>query len=81
MGGIGSAIAIQSGSFTQKADGTYTGTIIAQPDRGFNVYVCHPLDPYVSLMLDYSIEMALSITKHASISSISLSPRTTVSLT
>ena len=39
MGGIGSAIALKRGSFTQKSDGTFTGTIIAQPDRGFNVYV------------------------------------------
>lgn len=39
IGGIGSAIAIQSGSFTKKADGTFTGTVIVQPDRGFNVYV------------------------------------------
>ncbi|KAJ3551765.1 hypothetical protein NM688_g4518 [Phlebia brevispora] len=37
MGGIGSAIAIKPGSFVQQADGTYTGTLVVQPDRGFNV--------------------------------------------
>lgn len=37
LGGIGSAIAIKRGSFAQQSDGTFTGTIIAQPDRGFNV--------------------------------------------
>ncbi|EIN10940.1 hypothetical protein PUNSTDRAFT_133002 [Punctularia strigosozonata HHB-11173 SS5] len=37
IGGIGSAIALKRGSFQRHANGTYTGTIIVQPDRGFNV--------------------------------------------
>ncbi|THH31649.1 hypothetical protein EUX98_g2550 [Antrodiella citrinella] len=37
IGGIGSAIAIKLGSFKQNSNGTYSGTIIAQPDRGFNI--------------------------------------------
>ncbi|KAJ3007246.1 hypothetical protein NUW54_g3620 [Trametes sanguinea] len=37
IGGIGSAIALKRGSFAKNADGTYKGTIIAQPDRGFNL--------------------------------------------
>ncbi|KAI0084970.1 esterase-like activity of phytase-domain-containing protein [Irpex rosettiformis] len=37
MGGIGSAIAIQPGSFVAQPNGSYTGTLIVQPDRGFNV--------------------------------------------
>ncbi|KDQ57002.1 hypothetical protein JAAARDRAFT_69973 [Jaapia argillacea MUCL 33604] len=37
MGGIGSAIALKSGTFTKTSGTTYTGTIIAQPDRGYNV--------------------------------------------
>ena len=37
IGGIGSALAIKRGSFARKSDGTYTGTFIAQPDRGFNM--------------------------------------------
>lgn len=39
LGGIGSAIALRPGSFTKTSNGTFTGTIIAQPDGGFNVYV------------------------------------------
>ncbi|EMD36215.1 hypothetical protein CERSUDRAFT_74243 [Gelatoporia subvermispora B] len=37
FGGVGSAIAIKPGSFAQTADGNFTGTLIVQPDRGFNV--------------------------------------------
>ncbi|KAI9063592.1 hypothetical protein FKP32DRAFT_1571777 [Trametes sanguinea] len=37
IGGIGSAIALKRGSFAKNADGTFKGTIIAQPDRGFNI--------------------------------------------
>ncbi|OSD08066.1 hypothetical protein PYCCODRAFT_1358178 [Trametes coccinea BRFM310] len=37
IGGIGSAIALKRGSFAKNADGTFQGTIIAQPDRGFNI--------------------------------------------
>ncbi|KAI1798159.1 esterase-like activity of phytase-domain-containing protein [Ganoderma leucocontextum] len=37
LGGIGSAIALKRGSFAKNSNGTFTGTIIAQPDRGFNV--------------------------------------------
>ncbi|KAI0683162.1 esterase-like activity of phytase-domain-containing protein [Cytidiella melzeri] len=37
MGGIGSAIAIKLGSFAAQVDGSFTGSLIVQPDRGFNV--------------------------------------------
>ncbi|CAL1710830.1 unnamed protein product [Somion occarium] len=37
LGGIGSAIALKKGTFQQNADGTFSGTFITQPDRGFNV--------------------------------------------
>ena len=39
LGGIGSAIAFKRGTWTKKADGTYTGTLVARPDRGYNVCV------------------------------------------
>lgn len=37
LGGIGSAIAIKRGSFVSNSNGTFAGTFITQPDRGFNV--------------------------------------------
>ncbi|KAI0777990.1 esterase-like activity of phytase-domain-containing protein [Irpex lacteus] len=37
LGGIGSGIAIKPDSFTAQSNGSYTGTLIVQPDRGFNV--------------------------------------------
>ncbi|KAJ7079242.1 esterase-like activity of phytase-domain-containing protein [Mycena belliarum] len=37
LGGIGSAIAVKFGSWTAQANGTFTGTLVVQPDRGFNV--------------------------------------------
>ncbi|KAL1943968.1 hypothetical protein VTO73DRAFT_3786 [Trametes versicolor] len=37
LGGIGSAIALKRGSFAQLSNGSFTGTIVAQPDRGFNI--------------------------------------------
>ncbi|CDO75851.1 hypothetical protein BN946_scf184833.g2 [Trametes cinnabarina] len=37
LGGFGSAIALKRDSFTKNADGTFKGTIVAQPDRGFNI--------------------------------------------
>jgi hypothetical protein len=37
IGGIGSAIALKPGSFNAKSDGTFTGTLVVQPDRGYNV--------------------------------------------
>ncbi|KAJ7169288.1 hypothetical protein C8R43DRAFT_1121169 [Mycena crocata] len=46
LGGIGSAIAFKYGSWKEQSDGTYTGdkhdhritgTLVVQPDRGFNV--------------------------------------------
>ncbi|THH01971.1 hypothetical protein EW026_g830 [Hermanssonia centrifuga] len=37
LGGIGSAIALKLGSFQQRKDGGFTGTLVVQPDRGFNV--------------------------------------------
>ncbi|KAI8970883.1 esterase-like activity of phytase-domain-containing protein [Trametes punicea] len=37
IGGIGSAIALKRRSFVQNSDGSFNGTMVAQPDRGFNV--------------------------------------------
>ncbi|KAJ7466582.1 esterase-like activity of phytase-domain-containing protein [Mycena galericulata] len=37
LGGIGSAIAIKFGTWVENANGTYTGTLVVQPDRGYNV--------------------------------------------
>ncbi|KAJ7669756.1 esterase-like activity of phytase-domain-containing protein [Mycena rosella] len=37
LGGIGSAIAIKYGSWQERANGSFTGTLVVQPDRGFNV--------------------------------------------
>lgn len=34
LGGIGSAAAIAPGTFKKNADGTYSGRLIAGPDRG-----------------------------------------------
>ncbi|KAF8604345.1 hypothetical protein BDV93DRAFT_492130 [Ceratobasidium sp. AG-I] len=37
LGGLGSAIALARGSFKAGPNGTFTGRLIAQPDRGYNV--------------------------------------------
>ncbi|KAG8956580.1 hypothetical protein FRC04_000058 [Tulasnella sp. 424] len=37
LGGIGSAIALKPGSFTKASNGTFKGTFVVQPDRGYNV--------------------------------------------
>ncbi|KAF8149113.1 esterase-like activity of phytase-domain-containing protein [Crassisporium funariophilum] len=37
LGGFGSAIALKRGSWRKGADGKFSGTITAHPDRGFNV--------------------------------------------
>ncbi|KAG6811377.1 hypothetical protein H0H92_007762 [Tricholoma furcatifolium] len=37
MGGFGSAIDMKPGTWTQVSDGTYTGTLVVTPDRGYNV--------------------------------------------
>lgn len=37
LGGIGSAAAFAPGTWKKHSDGTYTGTLFAQPDRGYNV--------------------------------------------
>lgn len=37
FGGVGSAIAIQRGTWTQNSNGSYSGSLIVQPDRGFNM--------------------------------------------
>ncbi|KAJ7257160.1 esterase-like activity of phytase-domain-containing protein [Mycena haematopus] len=37
LGGLGSAIAIKPGTWKELANGSYTGTLVAQPDRGYNV--------------------------------------------
>ncbi|KAG6806013.1 hypothetical protein H0H93_003669 [Arthromyces matolae] len=38
MGGFGSAIDIKPGTWTQSSSGTFTGTLLVTPDRGYNVY-------------------------------------------
>jgi len=52
MGGIGSAIALKRGTWKRSHDGTYTGTLLVQPDRGFNVYDV-PSD-YIALVPHFS---------------------------
>lgn len=43
MGGFGSAIALQSFSKSSTSgNDSFTGTLVVQPDRGFNVYVFCP---------------------------------------
>ncbi|GJE92346.1 phytase-like domain-containing protein [Phanerochaete sordida] len=37
LGGIGSAIALKPGTFHANKDGSFSGTLITQPDRGFNL--------------------------------------------
>ena len=37
IGGIGSAIAVKRGTFKQNFDGSFSGTLTVQPDRGFNM--------------------------------------------
>ncbi|KAF8209524.1 esterase-like activity of phytase-domain-containing protein [Mycena galopus ATCC 62051] len=37
LGGFGSAIAIKPGTWTELDNGSYTGILVAQPDRGYNV--------------------------------------------
>jgi len=37
IGGIGSAIALKRGSFKNNSNGTFSGTFVVQPDRGFNI--------------------------------------------
>ncbi|KAI0070561.1 hypothetical protein K474DRAFT_767559 [Panus rudis PR-1116 ss-1] len=37
LGGIGSAIALKPGSFRKLENGSFIGTIVTQPDRGFNI--------------------------------------------
>lgn len=39
IGGIGSGIDIKSGTWKASGNGTFTGTFVVVPDRGFNVYV------------------------------------------
>ncbi|CAK5272723.1 unnamed protein product [Mycena citricolor] len=42
IGGIGSAMVLKRGTWAQHANGSYTGTLVMQPDRGFNVIA--PID-------------------------------------
>ena len=37
LGGIGSAVAIKPASWKSNSDGSYSGTFVAHPDRGYNV--------------------------------------------
>lgn len=39
LGGIGSAMAFKLGTWAKTSSGTYTGTLVMHPDRGFNVYI------------------------------------------
>lgn len=39
FGGVGSAIAIKRGTWKKLSNGSYTGTLYVQPDRGYNVCV------------------------------------------
>lgn len=49
MGGFGSAIALKE--FSQSFSESFTGTLIVQPDRGFNVYALIILSPTAYLFL------------------------------
>lgn len=53
LGGIGSAMTLKLGTWAKTSSGTYTGTLVMHPDRGFNVYVpsfaasaCSCLSPF-----------------------------------
>lgn len=35
IGGIGSAVALKRGTFKQHKDGSFSGALIVQPDRGY----------------------------------------------
>ncbi|KAG8964151.1 hypothetical protein FRC03_002159 [Tulasnella sp. 419] len=37
LGGLGSAVAIKRGTFKKTINGTFVGTFVTQPDRGYNV--------------------------------------------
>ncbi|KAJ7604436.1 esterase-like activity of phytase-domain-containing protein [Mycena polygramma] len=37
LGGIGSAITFKVGTWQEQSNGSFTGTLVVQPDRGFNV--------------------------------------------
>ena len=37
IGGIGSAIAIKPGTWSPQSDGSFKGSLIVHPDRGYNV--------------------------------------------
>lgn len=39
LGGIGSGIDIKPGTWKASGNGTFTGTFVVVPDRGYNVYV------------------------------------------
>jgi hypothetical protein len=39
LGGLGSAMAIKYGSWKQSDDGSFSGTLVMHPDRGYNVCV------------------------------------------
>ena len=39
LGGIGSGIDIKRGTWAQTAFGSYNGTFVVTPDRGYNAYV------------------------------------------
>lgn len=45
FGGVGSAIAMKRGTWKQNKDGSYSGSLTVQPDRGFNMY--DPILPFI----------------------------------
>ncbi len=63
MSGFGSSIAIERGSWKGKRDGTFTGVLIAHPDRGFNVSVSL-FRPFVHLSLTSMIAPQLEYREH-----------------
>lgn len=40
LGGLGSAMAIKYGTWKDVGNGSFSGTLVVHPDRGYNVCVC-----------------------------------------
>lgn len=76
IGGIGSAIAVKRGTFRKNFDGTYSGTLVVQPDRGFNVYVRSLVSTSPHLTI-HSTALPPLITKAVSMTSTSFLHLTT----
>ncbi|THH12399.1 hypothetical protein EW145_g61 [Phellinidium pouzarii] len=52
LGGIGSAIAVKRNTFRKLQDGTFSGTLVVQPDRGFNMYLIRSIFYEINLTLN-----------------------------